>query len=382
MTGFYDRLIFAKGICSAEFFDIETDALLAYSPYVTDFEIKGSMNTGEVSGGPGNALILCIPDTARLSFTARTADSDLTKLSLTAGAEAAGCSVQELTRPVTADTRGCLTLSGELTVPPGSCASAPIAYVTASGGSDRAAVQAESGRARGVAAESGLVDFEALPGVTYLVKYFVKSSGTAAFQIPALFAPKVVRAHFAVNLYARPAAGSGAWESGSGQNQLQTAIVGRRHYYIPCYMFTAAYADGASQTETGSVDLSGMALTSESIDANGNLTLSYGTVTDEFFDSATAGVDGLYFIGEGAGPCLTVGQKHTLTVKYSVGGRLTNAADPSELTFASSAPSTAQVDAAGVITAKAAGSCAVTAEVTNSVTGVTYRDAVTVTVTA
>ena len=65
--------MFTKGIVYAEFFDPATDNLVGFSKYVTDFGLNGSMNSGDVEGGPGNMLVMSIPDTARLAITAKTA---------------------------------------------------------------------------------------------------------------------------------------------------------------------------------------------------------------------------------------------------------------------------------------------------------------------
>ena len=77
--------LFSKGIVYAEFFDPATDDLLGYSRYVSDFGLAGAMNNGEVEGGPGNALIMMIPDTTRLNVTATTADSSLNNMGLPVG---------------------------------------------------------------------------------------------------------------------------------------------------------------------------------------------------------------------------------------------------------------------------------------------------------
>ena len=80
MASFKPDYVFSKGIGYGEFFDPATDKLVGFSEYITDFGLNGSLNTGDVEGGPGNMLIMCIPDTARLAVTAKTADAMLQQL--------------------------------------------------------------------------------------------------------------------------------------------------------------------------------------------------------------------------------------------------------------------------------------------------------------
>ena len=94
--------LFSKGIVYAEFFDPATDNLLGYSRYVADFGLAGAMNNGEVEAGPGNALVMMIPDSARLNITATTADSALNNMALAVGGTLSGNGVVETTIAVTA----------------------------------------------------------------------------------------------------------------------------------------------------------------------------------------------------------------------------------------------------------------------------------------
>ena len=211
-------------------------------------------------------LVMCIPDTARLSITARVADSALQNMALTVGTQVQPAGTAQVTAAITAD-------SAQLTLPdaaPAAGDETAFAYITGSTGADAAALRAQSGKAYTVS--GGVVqDFTATPGTTYFVRYTRAVAG-GSFSIPALFAPRVVRAHFAVNVYAKQ----------RGCDLLASALVMRRHYHIPCYCFTGALADSLSQTDTGSVDLSGLCLTSEGSDGS----LTYGTVVDEPLDGA------------------------------------------------------------------------------------------------
>lgn len=375
MDSFKKEALFSKGIVNAEFFSVENDNLLAYSAYVSNFGVEGSMNNGEVSGGPGNQLVMLIPDTARLNVTAQTADTNINSLALTVGGTLSGNGVIETIVGVTAASTS-LTLTGA--VAPMGGQNGAVCYILTSSGSDRAAVEAASGTAYAVGDGGAVVGFTAVPSNTYCVKYFITNSSAQALTIPALFAPKVVRAHFAVNLYAKK----------GGSDVMESSIVGIRHYYFPYYFFTAAMKETASQTETGTVDLSGTCLSYEQAIANGNCAAIgnqvYGFIVDEMLgtNSSTAKVDGIYFIGLGGGASVKMGKTLTLPVKYSVGGVLTNISDMSQVTFESSATSVATVSSSGVVTPASTGTTIITAKVTNSMTEVLYQDSVTVTVTA
>lgn len=377
MYTFKPQYVFTKGICYAEFFDPATDNLVGFSEYVTDFALNGSINDGDIEGGPGNMLIMSIPDTARLSITAKTADVALNNLGLTIGQTLKGNGVIETVIGVVASGT---TISVSNAVAPMGGANGAIAYVLTSSGSDKATVEAASGTAYPVAQDGSLTGFEAANGNTYCVKYFISSSSAEELDIPALFDPKVVRAHFAVNCYAKKAGG----------DAMSGSLYKIRHYYIPYYKFNAPMQDTVGQTTTGTVDVSGRALTYEQALSAGQCQSTgaqmYGFIVDEYVGSntSTAAVDGIYFIGLGDGVSVVANQTLTLPVKYSVNGVLADISDMSQVTFTSAATATATFTDSHVNVVKgvAQGSTVVTASVTNSRTGVTYTDSIAVTVTA
>ena len=374
-VSFKKKSLFSKGIIHAEFFDPATDDLIGYSAYVSNFGLAGSMNNGEVAAGPGSMLVMCIPDTARLNVTAQTADTDLNSLAMPIGGTVGGDGIIETVVGVAA-TGSTLTLSNA--VAPYGGKNGAIAYVLTSSGSDKNAVEAQSGVAHPVGDGGAIGDFEATNGNTYCVKYFVTNSSAEVLSIPALFAPKVVRAHFAVNLYSKE----------GGSDVMSSSIVGIRHYYFPYYFFTASLSETASQTETGTVDLSGTCLTYEEAISSGNCASVgnqlYGFIVDEMIgsNSSTSKVDGLYFIGGGAGYSVAATQTIVLPIKYSVNGVLSNISDMNQVTFTSGTPGKVTIpEHSNVATGVSAGSSVITATVTNSATGITYTATCTVTVT-
>ena len=375
-VSFKKKSLFSKGIIHAEFFDPATDDLIGYSAYVSNFGLAGSMNNGEVAAGPGNMLVMCIPDTARLNITAQTADTDLNSLAMPIGGTVAGNGIIETVVGVAAASS---TISVSNAVAPYGGANGAIAYVLTSSGSDKNAVEAQSGIAHHVGSEGVIEDFEANSGNTYCVKYFITNSSAEVLSIPALFAPKVVRAHFAVNLYAKE----------GGSDVMSSSIVGIRHYYFPYYFFTAAMNETTSQTETGTVDLSGTCLTYEDAISSGNCASVgnqlYGFIVDEMIGSntSTSKVDGLYFIGAGAGYSVQATKTLALPIKYSINGVLTNISDMNQVTFVSSDTTKVTIpEHSNVVTGAATGSSVITATVTNSATNVTYTATCNVTVTA
>lgn len=111
---------------------------------------------------------------------------------------------------------------------------------------------------------------------------------------------------------------------------------------------------------------------------------NYCYIVDEFVSGTSTGaVEGIYFVGAGAGVSVTNGETITLVAKYDVAGSLTNISDMSEVTFSTGADSTAKFEGAHspVLSGVAAGTTTATVSVTNSVTGVTYTDTIPVTVT-
>lgn len=372
MYTFKPQALFTKGIAYAEFFDVNNNNLLGYSPFVTDFGLNGSMNEGDVEGGIGNQLIISLPDTSRLEVTATTADSALNNMALTIGAQLGGNGVIETMTGVVA-TGTSLSLANAV-APYG--ADAPICYVLTSSGADKAAVEAGSGQAYPVV--SGTIQgFTAVSGNTYCVKYFMRNSSAEELTIPALFQPAVVRAHFAVNVYSQ-----------KGADAMTGSLVKIRHYYFPRYQFNQALQVTESQTTPGTTNLGGRCLTyQQALEAgvcaseNNN---AYGFIVDEYVgagDSSTALVDGIFIIGLGEELGLTPGQTMTIPVKYSVNGVLTDISDMQQVTFTS--PAMGSNDPAGsfanshsnVFTAAAIGTRGtIVVSVTNSATGATYSD--------
>lgn len=371
MYTFKPQALFTKGIAYAEFFDVNNNNLLGYSPFVTDFGLNGSMNEGDVEGGIGNQLIISLPDTSRLEVTATTADSALNNMALTIGAQLGGNGVIETMTGVVA-TGTSLSLANAV-APYG--ADAPICYVLTSSGADKAAVEAGSGQAYPVV--SGTIQgFTAVSGNTYCVKYFVRNSSADELTIPALFQPAVVRAHFAVNVYSQ-----------RGADAMTGSLVKIRHYYFPRYQFNQALQVTESQTTPGTTNLGGRCLTyQQALEAgvcaseNNN---AYGFIVDEIVggDTSTAKVEGIFIIGLGEELELTPGQTMTIPVKYSVNGVLTDISDMQQVTFTS--PAMGSNDPAGsfanshsnVFTAAAIGTRGtIVASVTNSATGATYSD--------
>lgn len=369
--------VFSKGIVYAEFFDPATDNLLGYSRYVVDFNPQGSMNQGEVEAGPGNALVMMIPDTCRLNITATTADSALNNMALAVGGTISGNGTIETVIAVTAGSAS-LTLTNA--VSPLGGQNGAVAYVISSSGSDNATVSSQSGIAHAV--EGGIIqDFEAVQGNTYCVKYFTTNSSAQMLTIPSLFAAKVVRAHFAVNCYAKK----------TGSDVLTSSLYKIRHYVFPYYVFTNPMEDTLGQTSTGTVNLSGTCLSYQEAQADGEVVCStdttgvYGYVVDELVgtNTSTSLVDGIYFIGLGNGVSIVKSTSMALPVMYSVNGALTKISDMSQVTFTAADSVVSFADShSNVMSAGAsAGSTSVTVSVTNAASNVTYKDTIPVTVT-
>ena len=374
MYTFKPQALFTKGIAYAEFFDVNNNNLLGFSPFVTDFGLNGSMNDGDVEGGIGNQLIISLPDTSRLEVTATTADSALNNMALTIGAQLGGNGIIETMTAIVAGADGSLSIQNAV-APYG--ADKTICYVLTSTGSDKAAVEAGSGRACEIDSSTGVIDFEGQADQTYCVKYFVRNSSADELTIPALFQPAVVRAHFAVNVYSQ-----------KGGDAMTGSRVKIRHYYFPRYQFNQPLQVTESQTTPGTTNLSGRCLTYQQAlesgvcsDANN---AAYGFIVDEYVgsgDSSTSSVQGIYFIGGGV---LTIrtGESVTIPVKYDVNGVLTDISDMEQVNFTVTGNvGTFASEHSNVFTAaNSAGNGRVNVTVTNSLTGAVYDDSMPVTV--
>ena len=252
-----------------------------------------------------------------------------------------------------------------------------MAYILGSTGNDKDTVAANSGKAYKVGSDGTIQGFTAVSGNTYCVKYFVQNSSALQLAVPALFQPKVVRVHFAVNIYAK----------NGGGDAKNSSLFKIRHYYIPYYFFTGALSDTINQTTPGSVDLSGNCLTADEVGTDvcaSNAMPNYCYIVDEFVSGTSTGsVEGVYFVGAGAGVSVAHGETTELVAKYDVAGNLTNISDMSEVTFSTGAEETAKFNDphSPVLTGVAAGTTTATVTVTNSISKVTYTDTIPVTVT-
>ena len=206
----------------------------------------------------------------------------------------------------------------------------------------------------------------------------MRNSSADELTIPALFQPAVVRAHFAVNVYSQ-----------KGGDAMTGSLVKIRHYYFPRYQFNQPLQVTESQTTPGTTNLSGRCLTyQQALEAgvcSGENNNAYGFIVDEIVgsDTSTAKVEGIYFVGIGTSLSMKVNDTISVPVKYAVNGMLTDISDMSKVTFTSANTATASFanENSNVLTAKAAGNTTITVEVTNSATGVVYKDTVPVTVT-
>lgn len=377
MYTFKPQALFTKGIAYAEFFDVNNNNLLGFSPFVTDFGLNGSMNDGDVEGGIGNQLIISLPDTSRLEVTATTADSALNNMALTIGAQLGGNGIIETMTAIVAGADGTLSIQNAV-APHG--ADSPICYVLTSTGTDKAAVEAGSGRAYEVDSDGIVMDFVAQANETYCVKYFVRNSSADELTIPALFQPAVVRAHFAVNVYSQ-----------KGGDAMTGSLVKIRHYYFPRYQFNQPLQVTESQTTPGTTNLGGRCLTYQQAlesgvcsDANN---AAYGFIVDEYVgsgDSSTSNVQGIYFVWGSDVLTIRRGQSVTIPVKYDVNGVLTDISDMDQVTFSVvNNVGTFANDHSNVFTAATDGTNGrVNVRVTNSVTGAVYEDGLAVSVSS
>ena len=197
--------------------------------------------------------------------------------------------------------------------------------------------------------------------------------------VPSLYAAKVVRAHFAVNCYAKR----------SGNDVLSSSLVMIRHYVFPYYVFTNPMEDTLGQTTTGTVNLSGTCLSYQEAASEGICNVDtagiYGYVVDEYVgeNSSTAAVDGIYFVGLGSGVSIVKSTSMELPVRYSVNGVLSPISDMGQVTFtaASNVVSFADEHSNTMTAGSTTGNPTVTVSVTNSRTNATYSDTIPVTVT-
>ena len=315
--------------------------------------ISISVTAEDIRGGLSNPLLGRYFHDSILEANITDALFNLQYLALNVGGEVVIGGSSLVTETVTAGS-GTLTVQG---TPVAFGAAGTVGWYTLAGQEDWSPLTF-SGKVATVA--------DVTEGGTYCVRYNANDAGIQEFVVPSAIIPSEVHLVMTYPLFA----GGTSPEAISTSSQVGELIVD-----IPRFQFAGNVELSLTSSGAATSNLSGSALASYTT-ANCNDMGTYGTVKQKIYggnwydDLTTIAVDGGNFsIADGA------------TKKLKVIGIFKNGTgvlDNSNLTFTSSASSTASVTNAGVVTGEATGSANITITVTNK-TSVATMVGVTVT---
>ena len=314
--------------------------------------ISISVTAEDIRGGLSNPLLGRYFHDSILEANITDALFNLQYLALNVGGEVVIGGSSLVTETVTAGS-GTLTVQG---TPVAFGAAGTVGWYTPAGQEDWAPLTFE-----GKVATATVTS-----GTDYCVRYNANDAGIQEFVVPSAIIPSEVHLVMTYPLFA----GGTSPEAISTSSQVGELIVD-----IPRFQFAGNVELSLTSSGAATSNLSGSALASYTT-ANCNDMGTYGTVKQKIYggnwydDLTTIAVDGGNFsIANGASKTLKV---------IGIFKNGTGVLDNSKLTFTSSAPSTASVSNAGVVTGASAGDANITITVTDK-TSVATMVGVTVT---
>lgn len=336
-----NRPLYAKGTMDVKCFDPSANDLVYYSNKMSTTQLQSTVNLGAINAGPGNPVVIQIPDTPSLTMNLTAADFSLLGRALAVGgnvtyngvvpvdevAEAAG-STLTVTQPPVAPLGGCNV----------------VGYV----GNDGAAyaIDPDTMEVQGFAAEAGK---------KYCVHYYTRNAGAQQFSVETLMTPAVVRTLITIPVYATEAKDS---------NPLNGSRVGSLYITIPRMQFNGDVSTDGSQTTPATTVMNGTALSYDEaceagIQCGSAAAPKLAYMVLELFGSPDQFAAGLAIVG-GNDIEVNAGQTVHIPVKYIMDDGSLGTPLMSDLDFNSSAPAVATVSPQGIATGVASGTTDVT----------------------
>lgn len=336
-----NRPLYAKGTMDVKCFDPGTNDLVYFSNKMSTSQLQSTVNLGAVNAGPGNPVVIQIPDTPSLTMNLTAADFSLQGRALAVGGNVTYNGVVPVDEVVEAD-GAVLKVTQTPAAPLGGCEI--VGYV----GNDGTAYPIDP-----VTLE--LQGFAAEAGQKYCVHYYTASAGAQQFSVDTLMNPAVVRALITIPVYATESRDA---------NPLNGSRVGSLYITIPRMQFNGDVSTEGSQTTPATTVMNGTALSYDEareagITCGSSASPKLAYMVLELFGSPDQFASGLAVVG-GNEIDVAAGQTAPIPVKYVMDDGSLGAPLMSSLDFASASPETAQVSPQGVVTGVAAGSTEVT----------------------
>ena len=335
------RPLYAKGTMDVKCFDPGTNHLVYFSSKMSTSQLQSTVNLGTINAGPGNPVVIQIPDTPSLTLNLTAADFSLQGRALAVGGNVTYNGVVPVDEVVEA-AGTILTVSQVPAAPLGGCEI--VGYV----GNDGTAYAIDP-------ATLEIQGFTAEAGQRYCVHYYTVNAGAQQFSVETLMNPAVVRTLITIPVYAAES---------KEANPLNGSRVGSLYITIPRMQFNGDVSTEGSNTTPATTVMNGTALSYDDACEAG---LQCGSAASpklaymvlELFGSPDQFASGLAIVG-GADIEVNAGQTVPIPVKYVMDDGSLGTPLMRDLEFSSANPTAATVSPQGIVTGVAAGTAEVT----------------------
>lgn len=331
------RPLYAKGTMDVKCFDPGTNDLVYYSNKMSTSQLQSQINLGAINAGPGNPVVIQIPDTPNLTMNLTAADFSLLGRALAVGGNVIYNGVVPADEVVEA-VGTTLTVAQVPVAPLGGCEI--VGYV----GNDGTAytIDPTTMEVQGFTAEAGK---------KYCVHYYIQNAGAQQFSVETLMNPAVVRTLITIPVYATES---------KEADPLTGSRTGSLYITIPRMQFNGDVSTEGSQTTPATTVMNGTALSYDEaceagIQCGSSASPKLAYMVLELFGSPDQFSTGLAIVG-GNDIDVAAGQTASIPVKYIMDDGSLGTPLMSDLTFESAASAIATVSTRGVVTGVAAGS--------------------------
>lgn len=336
-----NRPLYAKGTMDVKCFDPGSNNLVYYSNKMSTSQLQSSVNLGAINAGPGNPVVIQIPDTPSLTMNLTAADFSLAGRALAVGGNVTYNGVVPVDEVVEA-------AGTSLKV-----AQTPVAPL---GGCDIVCYVGNDGTAYTIDPTTMEVQgFTATAGEKYCVHYYTANAGAQQFSVETLMNPAVVRTLITIPVYSTES---------DAQNPLTGSRVGSLYITIPRMQFNGDVSTEGSQTTAATTVMNGTALSYDEaceagIQCGSSASPKLAYMVLELFGSPDQFATGLAIVG-GNDIEVNAGQTVAIPVKYVMDDGSLGTPLMSDFIFTSADANVATVSAQGVVSGVAAGTTTVT----------------------
>lgn len=336
------RPLYAKGTMDVKMFDPATNDLVYYSNKMSTSQLASTINLGAINAGPGNPIVIQIPDTPSLTMNLTAADFSLEGRALSAGSNVTYNGVVPVDEVVQADGTT-LTVTQTPVYPLGGCDI--VGYVN----NDGTAYMIDP-------TTRELQGFTATAGQTYCVHYYTNNASAKQFGVDTLMNPAVVRGFITIPVYST---------EGTTANANTGSRVGSLYITIPRGQLSGDVSTEGSQTTPATTIMN---LTALSYDEACEAGIQCGTSASpklaymvlELYGNPDQNVEELAIVG-GSDLTVTAGTPFTIPVKYLMDNGEIVTPDLSNFTYTPEAGEAYfSVSPSGVITGTSNGTASLT----------------------